>query len=366
MFNYHYFASCLKSTKIDKKIIVIESDDWGSERIPNNRARNKLISHGVDMESNPYSRYDTLEQIEDLELMQSLFEQIENTWGKKVKLTTNFILENPDYEKVASTNFTEYFGQSFIQTYAQRDGNIDVWKKIKELELNGYIRPQFHGREHINIPLWLEELRIGNEAFRAAFDLGCFGIDAENKNLNRKNLMSAFEYFDDSQKKFVENSFIDGYSKFSEIFGFQSQSMVVPRHVWNPELNQTFTSAGVKYMQTSINQIVSCANSDENIRHYTGKKDRDTNLLFLVRNVFFEPAYDTNYDWLAKTLQKIRLLFLLNIPVIISMHRINFVGGLDLQARDNHLKKFTCLIENIIKYHPEVEFLSTDELGKLV
>jgi len=48
------------------------------------------------------------------------------------------------------------------------------------------------------------------------------------------------------------------------------------------------------------------------------------------------------------------------------MHRLNFVGGIDQEARGNHLNQFKILLESIITRYPEVEFLSSDELAQLI
>ena len=55
-----FLLSQLRSWKTSRQIVVIESDDWGSERIPNNDVRNTLKSNGINMDSNPHAKYDTL------------------------------------------------------------------------------------------------------------------------------------------------------------------------------------------------------------------------------------------------------------------------------------------------------------------
>jgi hypothetical protein len=48
---FQFLRSLVLSKKVNKKIIVIESDDWGSERIPNSEVREELATLGIDMES---------------------------------------------------------------------------------------------------------------------------------------------------------------------------------------------------------------------------------------------------------------------------------------------------------------------------
>lgn len=41
---FQFLRSLVLSKKVNKKIIVIESDDWGSERIPNSEVREELAT----------------------------------------------------------------------------------------------------------------------------------------------------------------------------------------------------------------------------------------------------------------------------------------------------------------------------------
>ncbi|MBK8547511.1 MAG: hypothetical protein IPL63_09025 [Saprospiraceae bacterium] len=84
---------------------------------------------------------------------------------------------------------------------------------------------------------------------------------------------------------------------------------------------------------------------------------------YLVRNIYFEPSYSEDIDWVSKSYNKIRYLLYMNIPVIISMHRINFAGGLDSQNIQRNVSLFKDLISKIIINYPEVEFISSDQLS---
>ena len=72
-----FLQSLLQGTKTNKKIVVIESDDWGSERIPNINVREQLSKSGIDVKTNPHSRFDTLERLEDLEVLEDFLNYFE-------------------------------------------------------------------------------------------------------------------------------------------------------------------------------------------------------------------------------------------------------------------------------------------------
>lgn len=363
---FYYLWSLLKSTKFSSKIVIFESDDWGSERVPNIKVRRQLESLGIDVVSNAHYKFDTLERLEDLELLQDQLENFENQFGKKVRITANFIVGNPDFEKIKDYNYQQYFFENFIETYSKRDGNNLVWVKIQELIKYGYFVPQFHGREHINFLYWLNKLKEGNKFFLEAFDLKCCGIDIQSKENQRNILMAAFEYSNEFQKKMVEESISEGLKIFEKYFNRKSDTLVAPRHIWNSDLEKHIKINGISTIQTSMFQLWPGTNGYHKYFRYTGMINLNTGIKYLVRNAFFEPSYSENTDWVNLTFKKVKFAFFLNVPVIIGMHRINFVGGIDPKKRDQNLKKFFELLKRIVVSYPDVIFLSSDELSKMI
>ncbi|MFN4299820.1 MAG: hypothetical protein ACK4EX_08845 [Thermaurantimonas sp.] len=357
-----YFELLYRSRKLKNKVIVIESDDWGSERIPNLKIRNELKKIDIDVETNPHLKYDTLERLEDIEILQNILENLERKFDKKIKLTFNFIVSNPDFENIKKHHFEKFIYEKFTTTYFNRDGNNYLWLKICELIKKGYLIPQFHGREHINVSLWLSELKRGNKKLLRAFEIGCYGIDKYDSLTGRNNLMAAFEYSNNNEKKFVIESINDGLSLFEAIFNRKSTTLVAPRHTWNADLEPFINQLGVSAIQTSMYQISHERDQYKRIFRYTGMVNSNSGIVYLVRNAFFEPSYSSKIDWVNKTFKKIHLAFAFNVPVIIGMHRINFVGGLSPYQRDLNYELFIKLIEKIIKHFPDVEFLSSNEL----
>ena len=360
-----FLRSLILSKKTNRKILVIESDDWGSERIPNKVSRELLQKKGIDMISNPHSLYDTLERLEDLVALEMVLNGVEKNYQKKVKITANFITTNPDFENIKKSKFENYFFEPFDKTYFRRDGHHKVLDKIHQLCKANYLRPQFHGREHINVNLWLDELKNGNHNFLDAFNLNTYAIDIKNNKYPWKNLMAALVYEDQKKKDFVINSIQEGHQIFKNIFGYTSKTFIAPKYVWNPELEYTFEKCGFTHVQTIFYQQNFDGKEVKTIFHYTGQKSKYSNIKYLTRNVFFEPAYG-GLDWVKKSLEKVNLAFKFRAPAIISMHRINFVGGLDDKLRDYNLKQFKILLEEIIYRYPNVEFLSSDELAEII
>jgi len=360
----NFFWSLFRSWKSSRKIIVIESDDWGSERIPNKKVKDSLSQKGINMESNPHSKYDTLEQLEDLEVLEHLLEHLYSKYQKRIKITPNFITANPDFDKIRETKFTHYFFEPFTNTYKNRDGHDKVATKLQDLINCGFFQPQFHGREHINVSFWLEELKRQNKDFLEAFNEKCYAIDAPSSKKS-KNLMAALDYENEIQLALIKNSISEGHELFKSTFGFSSDTFIAPRYTWNDTLNETFVKEKFKVLQSALYQQSVNGKKVQRHVHYTGQVNKSFPLRYTVRNVFFEPAYG-NIDWVNAAFKKIELAFRFCTPALISMHRINFVGGLDPVQREENLKQFNKLLSRVIRKYPKVEFLSSDELVKLI
>ena len=58
--------------------------------------------------------------------------------------------------------------------------------------------------------------------------------------------------------------------------------------------------------------------------------------------------------------------FACGTPAIITSHRVNFIGSLDLKNRTENLQKFSELLSEILKRWPDVEFMTSDALGNLI
>jgi hypothetical protein len=101
---------------------------------------------------------------------------------------------------------------------------------------------------------------------------------------------------------------------------------------------------------------------------YIGKKNK-WGQVFLTRNCFFEPSsweHSRNKDWVNDCLKEIEIAFKCFKPATISSHRVNYVGSLHPENRENGLKKLDLLLKEIIKRWPSVEFMTSEELGDLI
>ena len=99
------------------------------------------------------------------------------------------------------------------------------------------------------------------------------------------------------------------------------------------------------------------------IRHYLGDIN-EFYQIYSVRNCSFEPSIDGG--GYKKTIKEINNAFFWKKPAIISAHRLNFIGRLDQKNKERNSNEFKKLLSEILKKWPEVEFMHTMSLDKII
>lgn len=349
----------------DKHIIVFESDDWGSIRMPSLEALQRLKSKGYNFADGiGYDRFDTLETADDLEALKDVLVSVHDSLGNPAKITMNFAVANPDFDKIKASGFESYYYEPFTDTLRRQQGNENALDSLRDGIRKGVFQPQFHGREHLNAQMWMDMLRKGDNATIDSFNENLFSMVVDQRTDIRQHVMAAYNISKESEYEFLLKSISDGLDIFERIFGFKSKSMIAPCYTWDSEIERFASSCGIEYLQGSrVQRHSSFALSEgESIdfRH-TGEKN-NFGQIYTVRNCSFEPSEDSKKDSNFCLLQ-VRNAFKRGHAAIISAHRQNFIGGLDARNRENNLKDFRILLANVVKEFPDVRFMSSDQFG---
>lgn len=98
--------------------------------------------------------------------------------------------------------------------------------------------------------------------------------------------------------------------------------------------------------------------------HYLGQKNSNGQL-YITRNCFFEPS-QAGADWVAACLKDIEIAFFWNKPAVISSHRVNYIGALNETNRKNGLSNLKALLNKALLKWPDIEFMTSQELGDLM
>jgi hypothetical protein len=349
------------SWKTKRKIVVFQSDDWGSIRMPDRKTYELLLSKNINV-NDSYNKYDCLETKSDLLNLFDVLQTFNDSNGKHPVFTANCLMANPDFKKIKEADFGSYFYESIQQKITEDIHLVDLWKKGNGLHI---FHPQFHGREHLNISLWLKALQQNHKDTREAFDNNCWGITTVTPSVKRKHYLAAYDFDNENEIELHKTIIADGMKIFYDTFGFQSSSFIAPNYVWNSALYETLKTNGVKFIQTQRNQLEPIHHKKyKTIFHYSGQSKND--LIFINRNCLFEPSADENLDWVKSCIKDIEQAFFWNTPAVISSHRVNFIGSIFKENSTKNIELLSQLLKQIIYRWPNVEFMSTEALGNLI
>jgi hypothetical protein len=350
----------------NRKIVVIESDDWGSIRMPSIAVYDYLLSKGIRVDQSPYCQFDSLETSDDIEALLNVLYRFKDYKGNHPVFTFNTVMANPDFKKIEDSGFKEYYYKPFTETYKQYPQTAFTLELIKQGIKASLLKPQFHGREHVNVGLWLNMLQNRNPEFIEAFKKNMWGLSTDVTEDKKNSIQAAFDSRNENELEFLKDSIREGSDLFENIFGFRSSSFIPNNFIFPSLLEEELIRNDIKIIQGMKYQIspLNKYNKREYSRRITGKSNI-SGLLNLVRNCSFEPSVvgGNAESESNKCLKEISNSFFWKKPAIISMHRINFMGGLTEKNRKTNLTALATLLNDILYKWPEVEFMSSDQLG---
>lgn len=352
-----------------KNIIVLESDDWGSIRMSSKESFNTLKHSRIDVDKNHYNTNDALESNTDLEMLMELLSKHKDATGRSVVMTGVNVVANPNFEKIRENGFLNYVYEPYTETckkYPHHNNVHNLWQQgIK----NRILVPVFHGREHLNTQRWMRALQNRCESTHLAFDHCVTGISKGIDGVKIGKYQAAFDIDTLEDLNYQKEVLKTGLDLFEKLYGYRSKFLLPTNGPFNNQLELVAKTSGIYYLGTSKIQLEPLGNNryKKHFR-YLGKKSKN-GIMYMTRNAFFEPSsteYSSSKDWVNDCLKEIEIAFKWQKPATISSHRVNYIGWLNDNNRANGLKKLDELLGKIIKRWPNVEFMTSDELGDLI
>lgn len=347
-----------------RKLIVFESDDWGSIRFSSKEAYDYFKMLGYPLQESAYSQ-DSLESNTDITSLLEVLSYSRTKAGNYPVFTINNIVANPDFREIEKNDFKDYTYEPFTKTYENYPNHDHAFAYLKQgIEAN-LLKPQLHGREHINVAKWLTLLRDGDDLLLKCFKYSMYGLpDALFPN-DRRGL----------QRALVNNNMDSNYTctilgeatdLFENIWEYRPNSFIAPNYFWDDMVEDCLSKNGLEYLQGQRAQILTNhAGTFYTKYHFTGQRNK-FGQIYLIRNCYFEPSFNHKKDWVASCLSEISRSFRLFKPAIISTHRVNYSGEINPSNREHGLRELKSLIKAIIHNWPEVEFISSDQLGDII
>jgi len=354
--------------RTNRKIVIIESDDWGSIYMPSVEALNKLITLGINTNSH-FLQFDSFESKSDFKSLYDVLKNHKDKSGRPPVISAVANVANPNFEVIESGGFRDYVYETFVETSERFEASSGIIEDYRKGINERLFFPIFHGREHLNVNRWMRLLQQDNFAIKGAFLAGVPAIGKDEQGSILPDLRAAFDLDDISeladQKEIIES----GLNIFEQIFGFRSRYMVPPNGPFNSQLEPYLKTLGVDFIGTSKIHLSPLGMGEWKKEYrYLGKRN-NCGQIYLTRNCFFEPSsweHPKEKDWVASCMEEISSAFLMKKPATISSHRVNYMGGIQEWNRDNSIEKLDQLLKEIIRKWPNVEFLTSEELGDII
>lgn len=352
--------------KFDHPILVIESDDWAMIRMGGSCSQQRLRQIGYPVDECPFNRVDNLETADDLQMLAEVLQSVRDINGRPAVLTANMVMANPDFDKIRESHFTQYFYIPFDEGLRSSVSPQTV-EVYRQMALSKLIRPQLHGREHTSVERWLAALRKGDSRFIDAFNEGMYTVHPGGMTVSNRDCLDALGLGPDDVGFPDLHRIIDEAQKlFIKFWGEPSVSFIAPCYAWHPQTEKILAKVGVKYLQGSRVQRVPVSGwsgSYRRVYHFTGQRNQ-YGQRYLVRNVELEPTISGNESsCINKAIVETKAAFDQSTPAIVSSHRLNYMGSIDPHNRDQGLRVLRSYLQRVVKLWPNVEFLSSDELG---
>lgn len=346
--------------RTERKIVVIECDDWGGIRMPSRDIYNLLISKGLNINHSRFNLYDTLESDRDLEQLFDTLTCVRDKNNKPAVMTAITNVANPDFERIRLSGFSKYYYEAFIDTLKRYYPNAEVFKLWCEGMGSGIFVPELHGREHITIQLWMEKLREGDKNLMVAFENGFTALDIPGLQGPAVGFRAEFYFTSEEQKPFLINSIKDGVSIFKKIFCVEPRIFVPSNGIFHPDFDKVVASTGVRFLYVNHKMAYPAKDGQLQYRRFITGKEGPGGLTYYTRNCAFEPT-EPGYMGIDLTLRQVAAAFRWGKPANISTHRVNFIGGMDTANQTKGLTELKLLLKKIIRRWPDIEFMSSGD-----
>lgn len=352
----------------ERHLVVIESDDWGSIRMPSAEVYRKLQKAGDHPENDAFLRNDCLENVADLTALFEVLTSVKDKNGSPSVMTANFAMANPDFDKIDPIN-DAYFFEPFTDTYKRYYPDQNVFSCVQDGIKSSCFVPQLHCREHMNVNRWMNDLKQQKYDTVIAFQNHMIGTGASFSQENPFGYMDAFNSNFTSDAE-LSNVVHEAMELFENTFGKKSETFVASCFVWNDALEKALCEVGVRGIQSGCWQnLPVCTEEGNALRRklrFTGQKNR-IGQVYTVRNCTYEPAYQQTPMKSAKEcLDQIMRAFHNRKPAIINSHRFNYIGSINRENARENLKGLSWLLQTIIENIPDAEFISTAELLRII
>jgi hypothetical protein len=354
-FARNLFSSTAKPVGLSfsRPLVILQSDDWGRVGVRDHEGYELLRAQGLRLGERPYDLY-TLETADDVAALASVLKKHHDSNGRTPCVVMNFCTANLDFNAMRRGNFDQLTLLPLARGLPgswQRKGLINAYQDGIGA---GVFYPALHGLTQF-CPVAIENaLTAEGERARLLRLLW----EAEAPYIYWRMPWVGFEYWNpekpragflppERQRELVRQ----GCTCFSQLFGTSPFSACAPGYRSNRHTLEAWSQAGVKIAQSGTGSGLKAPHMEEQ------------GVLHLYRTIDFEPSQrEPDID---KCLQIAGICFARGMPLIVSLHAINFHSSLK-DFRTPSLAALDRLLTELEAKYPGLLYLHDRDLYEAV
>ena len=343
----------LQGFAFSRPLVLLQSDDWGRVGVRDREGYELLRACGLRLGEHPYDLY-TLETADDVLALASLLGRHRDSTGRSPCLVMNVCTANLDFSQMRSEGFER------PSLLALSNGLPGTWSRpgLFESYRAGVARGVFcnglQGTTHF-CPLAFSKA-LAEDGERARFLRLLW--QAETPYIYWRMPWVGYEYWNPEKP---HAGFLDaeyqgrlvkqGCQNFSDLFGVQPRSACAPGYRANRDTHRVWGEAGIHVAENG---------SDSGLRH---PHVDEFGVLHLYRSIDFEPSHRELA--IEKYLEVAGIGFSRGLPVIISIHSINFHSTLK-DFRSRAIAGLDRLLTALESRYPELLYVNDEDLYGIV
>ena len=309
--------------------LVLESDDWGAGPLEQTAALKRLIE---------------------------LLGGFRDATGQPARMTLGVIFEVPDGARIAGTGVTQYFGLPLS------DARFDALRAtLSEGVAAGVFVPQLHGQCHY----WPDAVIAAARDNAAVRDwlaaAGPARTEALPSPLQSRWVDASILPSRGLVPETIRQAVSAEAATYRALFGQPPTVAVATTFVWNESVEAAWSAAGIETVITPGRRatcrdaagLPACVD-----RTMLSGERAASGLLYLVRDVYFEPALGHGPERLVEGLvQRTRE----GRACLVEMHRFNF-----LDAPDVSLAALRAALQGALSRYPALRFVAPADLARAI
>lgn len=324
-------AALWREPVLTRPVVVVESDDWGP---------------------GPVSDAQMLERIA------GLLADIRDTKGRPAVMTLGVVLGKPDGAAILANDCRQYHRRALDEPrYAP------IVEAIGRGCGAGVFTLQRHGLEHCWPSALLARARSATRVHEWLADddarSEALPPELQSRWIDAAELPSSPLPADDVLAAVEQEA-----EMFRRIFGEVPTVAVPNTFVWTDDVERAWASTGVSCVVTCGRQYVGRAADGSLLppvrQMFNGAAGVD-GIRYVVRDAYFEPirGHRAEQVW-AAVAERTEL----GRPTLLEMHRESFVAG--AEAAERALAELERALRGVLRRHPDVHFMSTAALHRLL